>query len=103
MKPNETVPMKNVKLMRQPSSDEGCYTSSSNTCSSSGSGQHATGNKMAVALSQAMVTATLPVARPAPAAQPGQNASKALPDLHSSLRHNWQRTRNITVIEEVSA
>ena len=33
LKPNEQVPMKNVKLIRQPSSDEGCYTSSSNTIS----------------------------------------------------------------------
>ena len=30
---NEHLPLKNVRLIRQPSSDEGCYTSSSNTCS----------------------------------------------------------------------
>ena len=35
---NEHLPLKNVRLIRQPSSDEGCYTSSSNTCSSSSSG-----------------------------------------------------------------
>ena len=62
---------------------------------------------MAAALSHAMVTATLPVARPAPAALPGQNPSKALPDIrpdiHSSLKNSWQKQRSITVIEEVSA
>ena len=36
---NEHLPLKNVRLIRQPSSDEGCYTSSSNTCSSSSSGE----------------------------------------------------------------
>jgi len=98
---NEHLPLKNVRLMRHPSSDEGCYTSSSNTCSSSSSGQP--GSKMAAALSHAMVTATLPVARPAPAALPGQNPSKALPNIHSNLKSGWQKQRNITVIEEVSA
>ena len=34
---NEHLPLKNVRLIRQPSSDEGCYTSSSNTCSNSSS------------------------------------------------------------------
>ena len=61
------------------------------------------GSKMAAALSHAMVTATLPVARPAPAALPGQNPSKALPNIHSNLKSGWQKQRNITVIEEVSA
>ena len=37
---NEHLPLKNVRLIRQPSSDEGCYTSSSNTCSSSSSGKN---------------------------------------------------------------
>ena len=37
---NEHLPLKNVRLMRHPSSDEGCYTSSSNTCSSSSSGKN---------------------------------------------------------------
>ena len=58
---------------------------------------------MAAALSHAMVTATLPVARPAPAALPGQIPSKALPNIHSNLKSGWQKQRNITVIEEVSA
>ena len=64
------------RFPRQPSSDEGCYTHSSTTSGSSSSGG-STGNngskyKMSAALTQAMVTAAIPVARPAPAAAPGQ-------------------------------
>lgn len=96
------------RFPRQPSSDEGCYTHSSTTSGSSSSGG-STGNngskyKMSAALTQAMVTAAIPVARPAPAAAPGHNPSKAIPEIQASLRKTrWQKQRSITVIEEVSA
>ena len=93
------------RFLRQPSSDEGCYThsSTSNTSSSAGSGNGSGKYKMSAALTQAMVTAAIPVARPAPAAGPGHKPSKAIPEIQATLRHGWQKTRSITVIEEVSA
>ena len=99
------------RFPRHPSSDEGCYTHSSTTSNTSSSGNSAgSGNlggskyKMSAALTQAMVTAAIPVARPAPAAAPGHNPSKAIPELQASLRKaGWQKQRSITVIEEVSA
>jgi len=95
------------RFPRQPSMDEGCYTHSSSTSNTSSSGS-GNGNgskfKMSAALTQAMVTAAMPLARPAPASAPGHNPSKAIPELQASLRKaGWQKQRSITVIEEVSA
>ena len=57
------------RFPRQPSMDEGCYTHSSSTSNTSSSGS-GNGNgskfKMSAALTQAMVTAAMPLARPAP-------------------------------------
>jgi hypothetical protein len=105
-------------LVRQPS-DEGCYTSSSSSgghlTSSSGSSRSGLPGpkyKMSAALSQAMVTAAFPVARPTPAAIPGNTESKAIPELQAipeirtkppNNMTGWQKQRSITVIEEVSA
>ena len=60
---------------------------------------------MSAALTQAMVTAAIPVARPAPPALPGQKPSNAIPEIQASLRKSsgWRKQRSITVIEEVSA
>jgi hypothetical protein len=63
------------RFPRQPSMDEGCYTHSSSTSNTSSSGS-GNGNgskfKMSAALTQAMVTAAMPLARPAPASAPGK-------------------------------
>ena len=89
---------------RQMSADEGCYMSTSNSSSSgSGSGKLAK-YKMSAAISQAMVTAAIPVAH-----HPGENPGSRviIPEiqaLRSGPREKWlHKQRSITVIEEVSA
>ena len=91
-------------LPRQMSTDEGCYMSTSNSSSSgSGSGKLAK-YKMSAAISQAMVTAAIPVAH-----HPGENPGSRviIPEiqaLRSQPREKWlHKQRSITVIEEVSA
>ena len=68
------------RFPRQPSMDEGCYTHSSSTSNTSSSGS-GNGNgskfKMSAALTQAMVTAAMPLARPAPASAPGEKQEYA--------------------------
>ena len=105
--PNEDIIPKPLKLLppRQMSSDEGCYMSTSNSSSSgtSGSGKLAK-YKMSAAISQAMVTAAIPVAH-----NPGENnhSRVIIPEIHAlrsqQNRDKWHKQRSITVIEEVSA
>lgn len=90
--------------IRHGSTDEGCY--SSTTTSSGGSADSAGAKyKMSAALTQAMVTAAIPVARPSPAAIPGHKSSQAIPEIQASLvrKSGWRKQPSITVIEEVSA
>ena len=124
----ERAAQQNLNLLKQrfptsrhPSTDEGIYTHSSTTSSSQsgGSGSNPIGSmnrfKMSAALTQAMVTAAIPVAQQAPAASPGNNASQAIPEIKAAIPEiqasfrkatsgGWQKQRrSITVIEEVSA
>ena len=79
------------RFPRQPSMDEGCYTHSSSTSNTSSSGS-GNGNgskfKMSAALTQAMVTAAMPLARPAPASAPGETQECA----HVALEALARRT-----------
>ena len=79
------------RFPRQPSMDEGCYTHSSSTSNTSSSGS-GNGNgskfKMSAALTQAMVTAAILLARPAPASAPGEKQEYA----HVALKALARRT-----------
>ena len=86
-------------LPKQISTDEGFIThSSTSNSSSTGSGPGKPGFKMSAAISQAMVTAAIPVTR-----DPGQNPVKVIPEIHALRQQKWHKQRSITVIEEVSA
>ena len=83
------------RFPRQPSMDEGCYTHSSSTSNTSSSGS-GNGNgskfKMSAALTQAMVTAAMPLARPAPASAPGEKQECAHVTFESLARRTHAHT-----------
>ena len=86
-------------LPKQISADEGFIThSSTSNSSSTGSGPGKPGFRMSAAITNAMVTAAIPVTR-----DPGQNPVKVIPEIHALRQQKWQKQRSITVIEEVSA
>ena len=85
------------RFPRQPSMDEGCYTHSSSTSNTSSSGS-GNGNgskfKMSAALTQAMVTAAMPLARPAPASAPGEKQECVHVALETLARRTYARTQS---------